>query len=215
MKSKSAIILFFMVLFFSMALNAKETLSNDTPSDTSSRDLKKAQANFLMAKWVIGSGGVMGASAAGYRHSATAGEAFIGGMHTDKYVLLSGFWASHIGFPVFVAQEPSETLPTVLQLHQNYPNPFNPQTSIAYDLPEPAIMTIEIFNLMGQKIRTIVDSQLQGPGVIAVTWDGCDDQGEQMGTGAYIYRMTARVCDSSTTNADVPFQQSRKMLFVK
>ncbi len=101
------------------------------------------------------------------------------------------------------------TIPTSYYLYQNYPNPFNPGTIIRYDLPKASQVNVEIYNLLGQRIRHLVNAETQGPGFVQVVWDGFDDQGTQMVTGMYIYRLT------TTDDDHVLFSVSKKMLFVK
>ena len=76
-------------------------------------------------------------------------------------------------------------LPTEFALAQNYPNPFNPSTTIEFALPEKAHVTLEIFNLLGQKVATIADGEFAA-GVHAVTW-----QAENASSGIYFYRLNA------------------------
>ncbi len=81
-------------------------------------------------------------------------------------------------------------LPESFELSQNYPNPFNPSTTISYSLPRRSDVTIEIFNLLGQRVRTLVDeSQSSGPH--KVEWDGRDAEGKTVSSGVYLYRLKA------------------------
>lgn len=83
------------------------------------------------------------------------------------------------------------SLPVSYGLSQNYPNPFNPGTEISFSLPEQATVTLEIFNVLGQRVRTLVDGNLEA-GVHVVTWDGRDTDGTQVAAAsiciAYIRR---------------------------
>jgi len=81
-------------------------------------------------------------------------------------------------------------LPTEFGLSQNYPNPFNPTTEINFALPENAHVNIEVFNVLGQKVRTLVDTDMEA-GYQKVTWNGRDDQGAGVSSGIYLYRMKA------------------------
>jgi arylsulfatase A-like enzyme len=81
-------------------------------------------------------------------------------------------------------------LPNMFSLQANYPNPFNPSTTIIYDLPEKAEVTIEIFDIRGRHVRTLI-SQTQQPGRQTVVWDGRDEQGREIASGLYIYRLRA------------------------
>ncbi|MDW7679976.1 MAG: right-handed parallel beta-helix repeat-containing protein [bacterium] len=87
-----------------------------------------------------------------------------------------------------------DVLPTELTLFQNYPNPFNPDTEIRYQLPEAAHVKLEIYNLLGQKIRTLIDDP-KPAGSHTLRWDGRDDFGAAVSSGVYLYRLTAgRFC---------------------
>ena len=81
-------------------------------------------------------------------------------------------------------------LPDVYALHQNYPNPFNPSTNINYDIPELSDVSLEIYNVMGQKVRTLVQGSHQ-PGRYNVSWNATDEFGEKLSSGMYIYRIQA------------------------
>ena len=81
-------------------------------------------------------------------------------------------------------------LPKVFALKQNYPNPFNPTTVIRYALPEASNVRLEIYNTLGQVVRTLVDGK-QEAGAYRTTWDGRNEQGQEMATGVYIYRIVA------------------------
>jgi flagellar hook assembly protein FlgD len=73
-------------------------------------------------------------------------------------------------------------------LHQNTPNPFNPSTTIRFDVPEEASVTIEVFDALGAKVRTLVH-RTYAPGSWAADWDGRDDRGQAVASGVYYYRM--------------------------
>ena len=78
--------------------------------------------------------------------------------------------------------------PHCVQLYQNYPNPFNPQTTIRFDLPKAGHATLEIYNMHGQVVQTLVQGA-QHAGVHAVVWDGRDQNGEAASSGVYLYRL--------------------------
>ena len=93
--------------------------------------------------------------------------------------------------PLVTEVEPSViTTPDNFALHQNYPNPFNPSTTIAYQLPKTNRVTLKIYNLAGQEIRTLFD-QIKPPENFSVQWDGKDSKGEQVASGVYIYQLKA------------------------
>jgi len=96
-----------------------------------------------------------------------------------------------------------EIRPTSFSLSPNYPNPFNPSTTIEYSLDRRAHVRIEIFNVIGQRVRTVVDDT-KSAGSYCVVWDGLDDTGVPAPTGVYLYRMDT---DGLT--------QAKKMLLLK
>lgn len=94
--------------------------------------------------------------------------------------------------------EPRGNVPTVYSLSQNYPNPFNPTTNIVYTLPKSGAVKVELFNALGQRVRTLVD-EFKDAGKYTVTI-----QAETLPTGVYFYRIKAG-----------DFKQVRKMLLMK
>ena len=82
----------------------------------------------------------------------------------------------------------ASSLPQTFALYANYPNPFNPNTTIRYDLPGEGAVRLSVYNLSGQKIRTLLDGP-QVAGVHRVAWDGKDETGIQVASGIYLYRL--------------------------
>jgi hypothetical protein len=80
--------------------------------------------------------------------------------------------------------------PASFRLNQNYPNPCNRGTVIGYQIPKPSYVTLHIYNLCGQLVRTLVQKS-QEEGVYTVQWDGQDVEGEAVAGGVYFYRLTA------------------------
>jgi bacillolysin len=89
-----------------------------------------------------------------------------------------------------VSSAQSVDLPTAFQLHNNYPNPFNPSTKIAYDVPSRSHVQLTIYDLLGQRVRTLVNSE-QAIGTYSVSWDGTNETGVRVSSGMYIYRLEA------------------------
>jgi len=81
-------------------------------------------------------------------------------------------------------------IPEVFALHQNYPNPFNPTTQINYDLTEEGLVTINIYDVLGRKIRTLINNN-QSAGYRSTMWDGKNEYGEYVSAGMYIYMIKA------------------------
>lgn len=84
---------------------------------------------------------------------------------------------------------PDANVPKVFDLKQNRPNPFNPSTVINYDLPSPATVKLEIYNVLGQSVRSFSD--FKEAGNHSITWNGCDNSGTQVASGVYFYRLEA------------------------
>ena len=80
------------------------------------------------------------------------------------------------------------TLPKQFALYQNYPNPFNPTTAIAFQVDRPATVTMEIYNVLGEKVRTAIHSQLT-VGHHQVEWDGSSDTGQPVSSGIYFAKL--------------------------
>ncbi len=87
-----------------------------------------------------------------------------------------------------VGVEKSQTVPQSFTLYPNFPNPFNPSTNIRFELPEVSRVKVEIFDLTGRKIRTLVNGVLPA-GEHQVNWDGTDDLGRSVASGLYFYRL--------------------------
>ena len=81
-------------------------------------------------------------------------------------------------------------LPTDFALGQNYPNPFNPSTIIPYQLPASGHVRLEVFNVLGQRLATLVDAE-QSAGTYTAQWDATDASGRAVGAGVYIYRLSS------------------------
>ena len=71
----------------------------------------------------------------------------------------------------------------------NYPNPFNPETTIVFNLPHPEYVTIDVFNIRGQKVRRLLECYMDN-GIHSVLWNGKNDFGNDLSSGLYFYKMT-------------------------
>ncbi|MCB0312530.1 MAG: T9SS type A sorting domain-containing protein, partial [Calditrichaeota bacterium] len=94
-------------------------------------------------------------------------------------------------------------IPTEFSLQQNYPNPFNPTTTIRYGLREDAKVSVKIYNVLGQVVKTLVNNR-QTAGFKTAVWDGTNDFGAKVSSGIYIYRIEAN-----------DFVDSKKMILLK
>ncbi len=81
-------------------------------------------------------------------------------------------------------------LPRKFALYQNAPNPFNPTTSITFDIPEKADVSLEVYDLLGRRVEMLVDEEMRA-GSYRVTWDGRDASGREVPSGVYFYRIKA------------------------
>ena len=93
-----------------------------------------------------------------------------------------------VGVGVQVSLDDSGITPLEFALHQNYPNPFNPETNIQFDVAEKSDVSISIFNIVGQKVATLVDGSME-PGVYNIKWNGLNDKGSALPSGMYFYEM--------------------------
>jgi hypothetical protein len=102
-----------------------------------------------------------------------------------------------------VGRRSRETLPTAVTLYQNYPNPFNPSTQIRYELSSQGFVSLEVYDMLGRKVRSLVN-RLQPSGAYVASWDGKNDSGVVLSSGVYFYRLVA-----NSRN------YTRKMLFLR
>lgn len=100
-------------------------------------------------------------------------------------------------------QEEITHRPSEFELHQNYPNPFNPQTKIEYKLSKRGHVGLRIYNILGSKVRTLLDKD-QPVGSYSVSWDGRNDAGQSVTSGVYLYRLEVD-----------GLSQARRMLLLK
>ncbi|MFO7891109.1 MAG: choice-of-anchor D domain-containing protein, partial [bacterium] len=105
--------------------------------------------------------------------------------------------------PTSLQSEDMESIPETFVLMQNRPNPFNPQTEITYALPKSDQVTITIYNMIGQPVRTLINSKMPA-GFHTIIWNGCDNTGQPVPSGIYFYIMQ---CSS--------FKQIKKALLMK
>ncbi|MFH2049405.1 MAG: M1 family aminopeptidase [bacterium] len=95
-------------------------------------------------------------------------------------------------------------LPENYNLYQNYPNPFNNETIIVFDLPRPGNTSIEIYNVLGQKVTTLIDGYYFAGNNYHISWQGRNDRGDNVSSGIYLYRLRSG-----------DFTSTRKMLLLK
>jgi hypothetical protein len=108
-----------------------------------------------------------------------------GSINPNKY----DAWDFDKRLPTAIEDTPG-SLPFTYSLEQNYPNPFNPETTIQYSLAKPGHVTLTVYNLMGQKVKTLIDKS-QPAGKYNASWNGRNDQGNPVTTGVYFYRINS------------------------
>ncbi len=130
--------------------------------------------------------------------------------YSDEILQMKGWLSQRVNWidnnidQLAIASEMTgNTLPTAITLEQNYPNPFNGATTIRYRLNNSSYVSVTIFDLRGNKIITLIESE-QTAGSYYVTWDGTSAQGNILGTGVYIYQISS----SGLT-------ENRKMILLK
>ncbi len=105
--------------------------------------------------------------------------------------------------PTINAALKETNLPHQYSLDQNYPNPFNPTTEIQFALPVATDVKLEVFNIVGQKVVTLLE-EFREAGRHSITWSGTNSRGDPVASGVYLYRLTAG-----------DFVQTRKMMLLK
>jgi M6 family metalloprotease-like protein len=128
-------------------------------------------------------------------------------MNINKGRLQAQYGDAGASYPFFEIQITPDDVdnipPTDFSLRQNYPNPFNPTTTITYSLPEAARVQLDIYNLKGQLVKTLVNGD-EPAGMHSVVWDGRDSNNAAVASGVYFYRV-------STPQAT----QTKRMLLMK
>jgi hypothetical protein len=124
-----------------------------------------------------------------------------GRLRTSAPILISDPATTRVRLVAFAA---SGTVPDRFELGQNYPNPFNPTTTIPFDLPVSASVTLVVYDILGREVATPVSSGLYPAGSHRAFFDA-----SELGTGVYFYRIDAR------GEAGVRFVTGKKMLLMK
>jgi hypothetical protein len=121
----------------------------------------------------------------------------------DKVILVNTNKEKLLKIEIEIIYGSSVELPVDYALFQNYPNPFNPTTTIRFSVPETNNVTINVFNTLGEEVRTLFLGQVER-GTYSMKWDGKDNSGSFVSSGMYIYKMTAG-----------QFNMSKKMMYLK
>lgn len=167
------------------------------PTNSSALQKGKNLGDYDIPWDVIDAGGGF-ATSLGYKLGGSLDQTAIGISHSDNYKVYAGYWGGVETTTVFVPENTESSLPKTFLLSQNYPNPFNPVTQIRYALPRDCWVRLEIYNILGQKVATLVDRE-ERAGYKVARWDA-----SSFSSGIYFYRL-------QTGN----FVQTRKMILLK
>jgi len=114
----------------------------------------------------------------------------IAGIGNDQNWLRPSTWGYLEIFSPTGVDEKEVAVPLKTELYANYPNPFNPATNIKFDLKKNAHVSLVVYNMLGQQIKTLVNSPKLS-GHHAIHWDGTNDQGAKVTSGIYFYQFKA------------------------
>jgi flagellar hook assembly protein FlgD len=102
-----------------------------------------------------------------------------------------------------------QTIPTTYSLLQNYPNPFNPKTTIQYYLPQSSVVSLKVYNLLGQEVRTLVSAARESS-LKTIEWNGTNNSGNILASGVYFARLNAKSIDNT-----ISYTETRKLVLSK
>ena len=129
------------------------------------------------------------------------------GFAVIEYPLTSAF-VNGFYLPTKIDEPPESSKPERFYLYLNYPNPFNATTVIPFDLPHSSNVELEIYNIIGKKVRTLVADQ-KPAGHFEVRWDGADELNQSVASGVYFCKLQI------TKPQDKNFIQVRKMILLR
>jgi hypothetical protein len=167
--------------------------------------------------WAVGSGGTILHTIDGGSHWNAQGSGTLNHLEGVYFTDTNTGWA--VGYYGTIlhttnggstwAEEDNNSveLPKDFSLAQNYPNPFNPQTTIQYNLTKRSWVTLKVYNLLGQEIRTLVN-EFQSSGTHTILWDGKGRSGQSLASGIYFYKLIVE-------RNDFRFSETKKMVLLK
>ncbi len=146
--------------------------------------ISTAFSQYQISNSVIGSGGNK-TSNANYMLNSTVGEPFIGKSASAANQHQIGFWYVYQQQTITAVEDDQTTIPTVFKLEQNYPNPFNPSTIIKFGVPEKSNVVINIYDILGSEIVTLVNEEMNAG------WYQKSFNANGYSSGIYLFRMEA------------------------
>lgn len=190
--------------FQSPAAGALTAISRNKPQ-TFAVSVTDLNADPLTYTWKVNGGVVKTGTDSSYTQS------FADSHNTPEWVRV--IWSKPNGvmpdsvtwnFVITLISMDQNVIPTEFGLAQNYPNPFNPSTNIQFDLPKSALVTLEIYDILGGRVRTLVRGEVMDAGRYTAAWDGRDESGTSVASEVYVYRISAG-----------DFHASKKMALVR
>lgn len=151
--------------------------------------------------WAFPTGGAVGTTGGSYRLSGSAGLAEGAAMSGGTYRISGGFWALPLGG--LLDAGPATPRPERFSLAAPAPNPFAGATRFSFALPAPGRVTAEVFDVRGDRVRTLVD-ETRDAGVWSEAWDGNDDTGSGVRAGVYFLRVKAPGASSTRRIVRIP-----------
>jgi hypothetical protein len=139
------------------------------------------------------------------------GQGYSGNSRAVDTEIIGGFLANPMASGIVLDVPEPEELPAVFMLAQNYPNPFNPTTTVHFELPVAAQVTLKVYNVLGQEVMTAVDEERP-----AGRYD-VNINAAALSSGAYFYRLQAeaRPTGSGATAREGPFVRTKKFLLLR
>lgn len=159
--------------------------------------------------WQMLSGGFGSSGVSNSELITGVGQSFVGRTAGTGSVIESGFLSHPLFRGPILGLDENQAIPAEFSLSQNYPNPFNPTTTIHFDLPRKGQVVLEVYNILGQKVTTLVNDEREAARY-DIVWNGTTDFGVRVASGVYFYRVVARPSDGSS-----PFVSLKKMVLLK
>jgi hypothetical protein len=148
--------------------------------------------------------------AGGYDSASWAGSAKVAVNGLYSVVGISYLKANPNAVPTTIPVPAPQLLPKTYALYQNYPNPFNPTTTITFDLPNDAFVTLKIYNVLGQEMGTLFNHEALDAGNQDVDFDA-----STLPSGVYFYRLVAETLNDDGVTTGQTFKLTKKMMLIK
>lgn len=194
-----------------MVRNLKSTLLSGLFMLLGGSTLLCGEYNLDEFRSVIGAGGMVAQTSSGntYVMSGVLGQMAIGDRSDSKYSMKQGFWI--LDDETVSVEDGQISLDSRLN---NYPNPFNSSTKINYELPDAAYVTVRVYDLVGNLVKTIFDGYQDG-GVKDLVWDGTDNGNNSLSSGSYVCEMSVRPAQLSAGETFSAFVSRNVMVIVR